>query len=135
MTELLAIRVPGGAPPNGHYSQAIVHHGTAYLSMQLPLTCEGKIESDSIEGQADQVIANCARILQATGSSLAHVLSVAVYLTDIGDWQAVDQVFALRFGNHRPARGVMGVSALHLGARIGMQIVAACPEHGASLAR
>lgn len=111
--------------PNGHYSQAVVHGDLVYLSMHLPFTPDGSCLPAGIEAQADQVLANCEAILAAAGSGLERTLSVTLYLTDVADWAAVNGVFARRFGTHRPARAMVPVNALHHGARVGLQLIAA----------
>jgi len=80
---------------------------------------------DGIEAHARQVIANCRAILHAAGSDVADVLNVTIYLADVADWSAVNEVFEQAFAGHRPARGMVPVPALHLGARVAMQMVAA----------
>jgi len=112
--------------PNGHYSQAIVHDGMVYLSNQLPIIPGSRSVPEGISGQVQQVIANCRAILLEAGSRLEDVLSANVQITDISNWDAVDEVWAKTFGNHRPARSVTVVSSLHLGALVGVQMTAIC---------
>jgi 2-iminobutanoate/2-iminopropanoate deaminase len=111
--------------PNGHYSQAVAHNGVLYLSIQLPLDPVTKELPDGIEAQVAQVLNNCEAILAAGGSALALVLSATVYLTDDADWPAVDAEFSRRFGTTRPARGVVFVPSLRLGASVAMLMIAA----------
>ena len=111
--------------PNGHYSQAVVHGGLAHLSMQLPFAPGSDELSPDVEGQMDQLLANCEAILAAAGSDIDQVLSVSIYLTDVADWPVANAVFARRFASHRPARAMVPVSGLHRGARVGMQLIAA----------
>lgn len=94
--------------------------------MQLPLRVAGEtLMPPAIDEQAEQVILNCREILNAAGSDLSAVLNVTIFLADVSDWDAVNQVFAKAFAEHRPARGIVPVSALHLGARVAMQMIAA----------
>lgn len=122
---ILAIHSDKAPAPNGHYRQAVVHAGVAYLSMQLPWDPEHQVIADGVDAQADQLIRNCRAVLAAAGSGLDLVLSATVYLSDIADWPRVDRAFSNHFGEHRPARAVVAVHALHLGAQIGMQMIAA----------
>ena len=118
-----------GAPiPNGHYSQAIVAGGLIFLSAQLPIIPGPNVTiPDGIEAQARQAIHNSRAILEASGASLAHVVSASIYVTAIENWPRVDAVWAEAFGDWRPARGVFCVEALHLGASIAIQMIAAAP--------
>jgi 2-iminobutanoate/2-iminopropanoate deaminase len=110
--------------PNGHYSQAVVANGLVFLSAQLPIDPRSQQLATGLEAQVHQVIANCRAILQASGSGLDHVLSASIYLTDITAWPLVDAIWTEAFEDHRPARGVFGVDALHLGASIAIQMSA-----------
>jgi len=112
--------------PNGHYSQAVVHDGLAFLSMQLPINPQNPAAPHgSIEQQTEQVITNIQHILEAAGSSLAHTLRVTIYVTDIAHWDIANVLFTARFGAHKPARGVIALPALHRGYSIAMDAVAA----------
>ena len=123
MTCCESVRTSQAPRPNGHYSQAVVYQGQVFLSMQLPLSPEDGSLSEGLEAQVERVISNCNAILIAAGSGLSQVLSVTIYLAEVADWNHVDALFARRFGEHRPARGVVPVSALHLGAKVGMQMI------------
>jgi 2-iminobutanoate/2-iminopropanoate deaminase len=93
--------------------------------MQLPIDpATGKIPV-AIGDQADVLFRNCKNILVAGGSSIAQILSATIFLADIADWLTMDRVFAANVGNHRPARGMVNVVQLHLGAKVGMQMTAA----------
>jgi len=112
-------------PPSGHYSQAVVHAGILYTSMQLPLEPASGALPQSIEAQAAQLFENCGAILIAGGSSFAQVISATIFLTDISDWAIMDKAFAAQVRGRKPARAMVPVSSLHRGARVGMQLVAA----------
>lgn len=119
------IETPNAPLPNGHYSQGVEHDGLIFLSMQLPLIPGGPRMPDGVEAQTGQVIENCRAILKAAGSDVGDVLNVTIYLADVADWSAVNEVFERAFACHRPARGMVSVPALHLNARVAMQMVAA----------
>lgn len=125
MTPILTDDAP---TPAGHYSQAIVHGGLVYVAGQLPIDpAAPDARAGSIEEQTARALANVAAILEAAGSSLGHLLSVTVYVTDIEDWPAVNAVYARVLGEHRPARAVVPVKTLHHGYRIEIQAIAAVP--------
>jgi len=118
-----------GAPaPVGPYSQAIVHDGLEYLSGQVALDpTTGKLRGDSIEEQAEQVLANVREVLRAAGSDFDKLLRVGVYLTNMQDFPRFNEVYGRALGAARPARSTIEVSALPLGARIEIDAVAVAP--------
>lgn len=118
------IKTLAAPPANGHYSQAIEEAGVIYLSMQLPINPNLGTMADNLEDQARQLFLNCNHILHAAQSSLQSVVSATVYLADINDWGRVNELFADAFGAHKPARGMVCVPSLHLGAKIGIQMIA-----------
>ena len=112
------------AAPGGHYSHVVVHAGLAYVSGQLPIAPEGRLPSDSsFEVQARQVLANVRLALEGAGSSLGQVLRCTVYVSDVADWPAFNQIYAEVFGEHRPARAVVPVGPLHFGYRVEMDAI------------
>jgi len=111
--------------PNGHYSQAVIHAGVLYTSMQLPLDPASGTLPQGIDAQAVQLFENCNGILVAGGSSFGQVISATIFLTDVGDWETLDRVFAAHLCGRKPARAMVPVSRLHLGALVGMQLAAA----------
>lgn len=117
---------PQLTPPGGHYSHVAVHHGVAYLSGQLPLTPEGTpLAGEPFEVQVRQVLDNLDACLATAGSSREQLLSVAVYVTDIGDWPSFDRLYGAWLGTARPARVVAGVQELHYGSAVEVQAIAA----------
>jgi 2-iminobutanoate/2-iminopropanoate deaminase len=112
--------------PAGHYSQAIAHGDTIYLSGQLPVEPKsGEKKTGPIEEQAEQVLKNMAEILQAAGSDLNHVLKVTVYIADISLWERLNAVYARFFGEHWPARAVVPTPNLHFGFLVEIDAIAA----------
>jgi len=116
-----------GAPaPAGHYSQAIVHGDTVYVSGQLPIDpATGEKRTGSIEEQTEQVLTNLAEILRAAGSGMDRLVKVTVYISDIGLWDRVNAVYARHLGDHRPARAVVPTRDLHYGFQIEIEALAA----------
>lgn len=97
----------------GPYSQAIVAGQMVFLSGQLGMDPKtGNLVGPTATEQARQALTNLQHVLVAAGSDLNHVVSVDVYLTDIGEFQAVNAVYETFFTSHRPARVAMEVSAL-----------------------
>ena len=110
----------------GHYSQAIVHAGIAYIAGQLPIdpADAGRIHVD-FEAQARQVIANVIAIVEAAGSSRERIVRTTVYIADVSHWPAFNQVYAQMLGENRPARTVVPVAHLHYGYLVEMDAIAA----------
>jgi 2-iminobutanoate/2-iminopropanoate deaminase len=110
----------------GHYSQAVVHGGLVYVAGQLPVVpADPQARLEGFDLQAEQVLDNVEAILEASGSSLAHVLKATVYIADIAHWPRFNELYARRMGIHRPARTVVPVAALHYGYLVEMDVIAA----------
>lgn len=127
-----SISTPDAPTPAGHYSQAIVHNGCVYVAGQLPIV-PGQKEHQvaSIEEQTAQVFANIAAVLRAAGSDLSWMLQVTVYVSDMELWGRFNAAYAKLMGDHRPARAVVPVNALHYGYHIEVQVIAALNEPAA----
>ena len=96
----------------GPYSQAIVVDNMIYTSGQIPINPEtGLIEGDDIVGQTNQVIKNVASILEEAGSSLADVVKTTVFISDMNNFQALNEIYSKYFIN-KPAISCVEVSKL-----------------------
>ena len=118
------ISTPKAPQAIGPYSQAILSDGWIFTSGQIPLSAAGERVDGSIEAQTEQVFDNLEAILTNAGSALDKVASVTVFMTDLGEFAAMNEVFARRFGEHRPARSTIQVAALPTGARVEINAVA-----------
>lgn len=108
----------------GPYSQLSVAGDFVFLSGQLPMNpATGQLPA-SIEEQTEQVFDNVEAALRGVGLALTDVARASVYLTDMGSFSRMNDVYAQRFGGHRPARETLGVNALALGAEVEITIVA-----------
>lgn len=124
------IETSEAALPLGHYSQAAAHRGTLYLSGILPVALEGDpFAAGSFEEQADLVLAHAGAILRKAGASPADIVKVSIYLTDISEWGIFDARYARFVGDHRPARAVIPVPALHHGFAVELELIAALEGH------
>jgi len=117
----------------GPYAQALVAGGFVFASGQIPLDPgTGKLIEGEIEAQAERVLDNLRAVLEAAGSSLAHVVRASVYLTDLSLFPRVNAVYGRYFaGDPPPARTTIGVAALPLGAQIEIDAIAALAGDGA----
>ncbi|MCF8372090.1 MAG: RidA family protein [Bacteroidales bacterium] len=110
---------------NGHYSTCIEHNGILYISGQLPFEPTTRTLPVGIKMQTDQVLKNIESILSAAGSNKNKVIQVRLYLSDINNWDTVNQIYSLFFGDHKPVRCVVPVTTLHFGALIEVEVTAA----------
>lgn len=103
----------------GTYSQAIRSGNTIYLSGQIPLDPKTmQLCSDEIRMQINQVFDNLAAVCEAAGGSLANLVKLTVYLTDLNHFPLVNEAMTRYFSEPYPARAAIGVSALPRGAQV-----------------
>ena len=109
----------------GPYSQAVVDGDRVYSSGQIPLDPKtGKLVPGDIAAQTRQVLDNLAAVLLAAGSRLDLVCKSTVFVTNLADFAAINQVYASYFPVAPPARSTVQVAALPLGAAIEIEVVA-----------
>lgn len=109
----------------GPYSHAVESGELIYLSGQTPLDCEtGKIVDGDVTIQTEQCFKNLFNVLEAAGLTYDDVVKVNVFLTDMGDFSAMNNVYSKQFNPPYPARTTIGVAALPLGARIEIEMIA-----------
>lgn len=119
----------GGAPAAiGPYSQAVVAQGLVFVSGQIPIDpSSGQLVQSSFADQVRQVLANLDAILVAAGSSRERVVKVNVYLTDMGRFAEVNEIYGEFFGEHRPARAAVQVARLPKDVPVEMELIAEAP--------
>jgi len=109
----------------GPYSQAMRAGDLVFTAGQLGLDLSsGELVGDGVADQAERAIANLAAILDAAGSGLDRLVKVTVFLADIGDWPAVNEVYARVVPEPFPARSAFAVKELPKGARVEIEAVA-----------
>ena len=108
----------------GPYSQALTNGSLIFTSGQLPLAPGSKTMPDDIKAQATASLANVKAILEEAGSSLGKVLKTTVFLTDMKDFAAVNEVYSTFFSQPYPARSCFAVKELPLGARVEIEVIA-----------
>lgn len=110
----------------GPYSQGIASGGFLFLSGQVPLDpATGELVRGTVGEEVARVLENLKGVLEAAGSGLERVVKTTVYLTDLGDFEAMNGVYARYFGSNRPARSTIQVAALPRGARVEVDAIAA----------
>jgi 2-iminobutanoate/2-iminopropanoate deaminase len=119
MTPPQPVPTPGAPPVAGPYSAAVRAGEWFVLAGQVPIDpSTGKlIEGDAVV-QTRQVIANLTAVLADCGATLRDVAKTTVFVTDLGNFAAMNEVYAEMFGGHKPARSTVQVAALPLGAAI-----------------
>jgi 2-iminobutanoate/2-iminopropanoate deaminase len=110
-----------GAP----YSQGVVHGDLVFVSGQLGVDPEsGEVVEGGIGSQTERVMQNLSAVLEAAGSSLANVLNVSIFIVDLGDFAALNEVYAKHVGPNFPARATVQIGALPSGALVEIALVA-----------
>lgn len=108
----------------GPYSQAVKVNNTVYLSGQIPLIPETmELVTGDIQQQARQVFANLNAVCEASGSDLSGIVKLNIFLTDLSNFAAVNEVMAELFEAPYPARAAIGVKELPKGAEIEMDAI------------
>ena len=108
----------------GPYSQAVEANGTLYISGQLPVDPLTGAMPEGIEAQTRQCLQNVIAILEAANYSLSDVVKSVVLLADMGDFQAMNQVYATYYAENQPARVCYQVANLPLGALVEIETIA-----------
>jgi len=109
----------------GPYSQAIRAGSTIYCSGQIPLDPKtGQIISGGIDAQTRRVLDNIAALLKAEGLGFGNIVKTTIFLTNLGDFQTVNDVYGSYFKSQPPARSTVQVSALPKGANIEIEVIA-----------
>lgn len=110
----------------GPYSQAVKCGNLLFCSGQIPLDpATGELVSGDIIRQAERVMSNIAAVLSAAGVGFDDVIKTTIYLVDMADFAAVNEVYCNYFPNHKPARSTVAVKALPRGAMLEIEIIAA----------
>ena len=126
---LTIVSTPGAPKAIGPYSQAIRHGGLVYTAGQValdPATME--LVPGGVAEQAERALANLAAVLAEAGSGFDRVIKTTVYLVDMADFGAMNEVYARHFGTHRPARSTVAVAGLPKGARVEIDVIAVTRE-------
>lgn len=122
-----SIATDGAPRPIGPYSQAVSVPATdlvltAGMLGNDPAT--GKLVPGGIQAETERALANLEAVLTAAGLSFADVAKTTVYMTDLAEFPAMNEVYARRMGPARPARSTVGVAALPLGAKVEIDMLA-----------
>lgn len=109
----------------GPYSQATIHDGIVYCSGQIGLVPgTGEFVGDDVESQAEQVMKNLEAVLAEAGSGFDKVLKCTIFLADMDDFAAVNDIYGKRFPNNPPARETVAVKTLPKNCRVEVGCIA-----------
>ena len=109
----------------GPYSQAVIANGFVFTSGQIPIDpATGQFVSGGIAEQTQQVLKNLKAVLEAAGSGLEEVVKTTVYLADMQDFTAMNEVYATFFGAEPPSRSTVQAARLPRDARVEIDVVA-----------
>ncbi len=113
MSELKPVHTDDAPQAIGPYSQAIVSDGWVFCSGQIPLDpATMELLDGDIADQTDLVLKNLRAVLEAAGASMDTVVKTTVFLSDMNDFAAMNEVYGRHFGDHRPARAAVQAAAL-----------------------
>ena len=118
------ISTPDAAQAIGPYSQAIKVGGLIFTSGQIALKPGGEFVAGGVEAQSRQVLQNLAAILKEAGATLQDAVKTTIFLADMGDFAAVNEIYAAAFGEHKPARSTVQVAKLPKGALVEIEVIA-----------
>jgi 2-iminobutanoate/2-iminopropanoate deaminase len=127
MVEKQAVRTERAPAPfqGAPYSQAIRANGFVFVSGQLSLEPDhAEIVGESIQEQTEKVFDNLQAILEEAGSGLDRIVKTTVYLTDLGEFAGMNEVYARRVGEPFPARATIEISKLPSGAKVEIEAIA-----------
>jgi 2-iminobutanoate/2-iminopropanoate deaminase len=115
-------QAPGAIGP---YSQGIIANGFVFTAGQVGFDPKKmELVGTAVGEQTEQVMKNLAAVLKAAGSGLDRVVKTTVFLADMADFQAMNEVYGKHFGSHKPARSTVAAAGLPRGARVEIEVVA-----------
>lgn len=112
----------------GPYSHATVINGFVFTSGQIPLTLDGTIVSDDVQEQTKQVLENLTVVLKEAGSDLNSVVKATIYISDMNDFQQINQIYGNYFVEHQPARSCVEVSRLPKDVKVEIELIGKVKE-------
>lgn len=121
------ISTPNAPAAIGPYSQAVRWNGLVFCSGQIPLDpASGELVEGGITKQTSRVLDNLKAVLTASGSSLGQVLKTTVFMKDLSEFAAMNEVYSHYFGENPPARATVEASRLPRDVRVEIECVAVC---------
>jgi 2-iminobutanoate/2-iminopropanoate deaminase len=125
MADLKSVATGKAPKAIGPYSQAVIANGFLYSAGQIALDPATMVlVGTDVKAQTERVLRNLEAILHEAGSSLGRVVKTTVFLADMGDFAAMNEVYAEHFGEHRPARSTVAAKTLPKNALVEIDVVA-----------
>jgi 2-iminobutanoate/2-iminopropanoate deaminase len=125
MSDLKPVQTDRAPAAIGPYSQAVVADGWVFCSGQIAMDpATGQLVGGDVARQTEQVLENLGHVLEAAGAGLDTVVKTTVFLSDMGAFQSMNEVYARHFGDHRPARAAVQAAALPRGVDVEIEAVA-----------
>jgi 2-iminobutanoate/2-iminopropanoate deaminase len=119
------VRPPQAAPPVGPYNHAVRAGNLLFCAGQIPIDpASGSMVTGDIKAQTERVLENVKLILESEGLSFEHVVKSTVFLVDLNDFAAMNEVYARYFQKDYPARSTIQVAALPRAARVEIEVIA-----------
>ncbi|HAX44152.1 MAG: RidA family protein [Bryobacteraceae bacterium] len=121
------ISTPNAPAAIGPYSQAVRWNGLVFCSGQIPLDpATGELVEGGVTKQTSRVLDNLKAVLEASGSSLGQVLKTTVFMKDLSEFAAMNEVYSHYFGENPPARATVEASRLPRDVRVEIECIAVC---------
>lgn len=126
MAELKTVATDRAPQAIGPYSQAVVAGNMVFTAGQIALDPETMelVGGDDVAAQTERVMKNLSAVLEAAGASLESVVKTTVFLADMGDFAAMNEVYGRYFGDHRPARSTVAAAGLPRNVKVEIEAVA-----------
>ena len=107
----------------GPYSHAMVVNNLVFTSGQIPLDTEGNIVSSDVKEQTKQVLENLSVVLEEAGSDLNSVVKATIFISDMNEFQQINEVYGSYFNEHQPARSCVEVSRVPKDVKVEIELV------------
>ncbi|MEX3431817.1 RidA family protein [Staphylococcus capitis] len=112
----------------GPYSHATVVNDLVFTSGQTPLTLDGNIVSDDVQEQTKQVLENLTVVLQEAGSDLDSVVKATIFISDMNNFQKINEIYGDYFGKYQPARSCVEVARLPKDVKVEIELIGKVKE-------
>ena len=125
MPELKSVQTDQAPAAIGPYSQAIIAGDLVFTAGQIPLNpATMQLEEGDIAAQTERVMTNLRAILENAGASMSSVVKTTVFLLDMNDFAAMNEVYGAHFGDHKPARSTVQAARLPRDVRVEIEAIA-----------